>query len=225
MIRRFSETRAERPPNFPRQSLPAAIRAVGEREFCFTAVPAKRGRDGHVLVSSGVDLANYRRNPVVLWQHAAANPVARCTGLSVIDGELRGSAEFPPAGASELADEVCALVKSGVGSAVSVGFDVLESEPLDPKQPRGRQRILRSELLEISLVSVPADTGAVITERTHYRRSTMMAAEATRHLIKVSENVDEAARHLHDARRHRENGDERATAAAHRNIDRCLRTA
>jgi HK97 family phage prohead protease len=224
MIHRFSATRPGRHPNFPRQSVPAAIRAVGEREFRFTAVTAKRGRDGHVLVPSGVDLANYKRNPVVLWQHGAANPVARCTGLSVIDRELRGSAEFPPAGTSELADEICGLVKQGIVSAVSVGFDVLESEPLDPKQPRGGQYITRSELLEISLVSVPADTGAMITERA-YRRGGMISAVHTQHLIRASDAVDEASRHHHDLGRHMERGDERAAAASHRAIGRCLREA
>lgn len=203
-----------------RQSVAAAIRSVGSRGFRFTAVTARKGRDGHVLIPQGIDLTNYKRVPVVLWQHSAAQPVARCTGLSVIDGELRGSAEFPPAGASDLADEVCALVKSGVVSAVSVGFDILDSEPLDPKQPRGGQRILRSELLEISLVSVPADTGAVITERAH-RRSAM----PTQHLIRASEAVDEASRHHHDLGRHMERGDKRAAAASHRAIGRCLREA
>jgi HK97 family phage prohead protease len=183
-----------------RQSFAVNIRSVGPREFRFTAVTSRKGRDGHVLVPSGVDLTNFKRNPVDLWQHLQTSPVARCTSHAVIDGELRGSADFPPAGTSQLSDEVCSLVKSGIVSAVSVGFEILDSEPLDPKRPRDGLRITRSELLEISLVSVPADTGAVITERAHNRRSdTMMSAEASKHLVRASEAVDEAARHLYDA--------------------------
>jgi HK97 family phage prohead protease len=171
-----------------RQSVAAAIRSVGPRGFRFTAVTARKGRDGHVLLPQGVDFTNYKRNPVVLWQHNQTSPVARCSGLSLIDSELRGSAEFPPVDTSELADEICGLVKSGIVSAVSVGFDVLESEPLDPKQPRGGQRITRSELLELSLVSVPADTGAVITER-GYRKGAMMSAEASKNLVRLDEHI------------------------------------
>ena len=167
-----------------RRAIAAAIRSVGSREFRFTAVTARQGRDGHVLVPQGLDLTNYKKNPVILWQHRAENPVARCTGLSVIDGELRGGGEFPPAGGSPLADEVCSLVKSGVVSAVSVGFDLTDSEPLDPKRPHGGQRITRSELLEISLVSVPADTGAVISERA-YRRAGMINPDYVRRRAEV----------------------------------------
>lgn len=148
-----------------RQAIAAAIRSVGSREFRFTAVTARKGRDGHVLIPQGVDTANYKKNPVILWQHRPENPVGRCTGLSVTDDELRGSGEFPSAGASQLADEICALVKSGIVNAVSVGFDPIDTAPLDQKRPRNGQCITRSELLEISLVSVPADVGAVISMR------------------------------------------------------------
>ena len=156
----------------------ATVRAVGAREFKFVGATSQLGRDGHVIIPAGIALTNYKRNPVLLFQHRPENPVARCTGISVVDGELKGSAEFPPLGTSPLADEVCGLVKSGIISSVSIGFEPTETEPLDPKRPRSGLRITRCELLEISLVSVPADTGAVITER-HWR-SNMLSADARR---------------------------------------------
>jgi HK97 family phage prohead protease len=211
-------------PLAERRTFRAAVRAVGPREFKFVASTSQLARDGHVLVPSGIQLGNYRRNPVILWQHKPETPVARCTQIGIIDGELRGTAEFAPAGASASADEACALVKSGVVNALSIGFDPLEAEPLDPKHPRGGQRFLRSELLEISLVSVPADTGAMITDRNYYMRSNRaLPADVSRHLIRLSENVDEAARHLSDARLHHERGEDRLVERCHRSIDRCLR--
>ena len=39
-----------------RQTFPGSVRSVGEREFKFTAVTAKLGRDGHILEPSGVKL-------------------------------------------------------------------------------------------------------------------------------------------------------------------------
>ena len=172
-----------------RQAFSAAVRAVGAgvgaREFKFVAATSQLGRDGHVIIPAGIALNNYKRNPVVLFQHRAENPVARCTGIAVVDGELRGSAEFPPLGTSPLADEVCGLVKSGVVSAVSIGFEPTETEPLDPKRPRSGLRITRCELLECSLVTIPADVGAIVTER-HWR-SNMLSADARRC---VRESID-----------------------------------
>ena len=136
-----------------RQHFPATLRAVGPREFKFIGSTDQLARDGHILLPSGLQLANYRANPIVLWQHNAAQPVARCTQIGIIEGELRGTAEFPPLGTTALADEVCGLVKSGVVSGLSIGFDIIDAEPLDPRKPRGGLRITRSELLECSLVS------------------------------------------------------------------------
>jgi hypothetical protein len=60
-----------------RQTFPGSVRSVGNREFKFTAVTAKLGCDGHILEPSGVDLSEYRKVPIVLWQHIATSPVAR----------------------------------------------------------------------------------------------------------------------------------------------------
>jgi HK97 family phage prohead protease len=203
-----------------RQHFPATLRAVGPREFKFTASTDQLARDGHVLLPSGLQLGNYRRNPIILWQHNPAQPVARCTQIGVVDGELRGTAEFAPLRTTALADEVCGLVKSGVVSSLSIGFDPIEAEPLDRKKPRGGQRISRADLLEISLVSLPADTGAMITER--YMRTRSLPADVSAQMIRASEAVEEASRHHWDLGRHLARGDEEAAAQCHRRLGQCL---
>ena len=50
---------------------------------------------------------------------------------------------------------------------MSISFDPLDGEPLDPRKPRGGQRFVDWELLELSAVSVPSDVGAVVTARAH----------------------------------------------------------
>ena len=96
-----------------------------------------------------MQLGDYKHNPILLWMHDPHNPVARCTQIGVEDGALRGTGQFPPLGTTALADEICGLVKSGVVNAVSVGFEPIDTVPLDPKKPRGGLRILTSSLIEI----------------------------------------------------------------------------
>jgi hypothetical protein len=140
-----------------RQTFPGSIRSVGSRGFKFTLVTPQLARDGHILLPSGMDLKDYKRNPVVLFSHMHEKPVARCTSIALVDGEIRGATEFPPEGTSAQAEEVCQLVKNSIVNAI----DIDQAEPLDPKKgTRGGLRILRSTLLEASIVACPADTGA-----------------------------------------------------------------
>ena len=70
--------------------------------------------------------------------------------------------ELPAKGASEASDEAYQLVAEGYLRAVSVGFRPLEWEPM----PDGRgTRFTSVELLEISLVSVPANASALLAAR------------------------------------------------------------
>lgn len=126
---------------------------------------AALARDGDVLVPQGCVLDNYRANPIMLWQHNPDFPVANSEEISVEQDRITSLVRFAPPGVSRKADEVRGLVKAGIVRGISVGFEPLEMEPLDPKKPRGGQRIIRWELLEASFVSIPADTGAVVTAR------------------------------------------------------------
>lgn len=137
-------------------------------------------RDGHILEPTGCDLTNYRANPVVLWQHNPDQPVGRATDLVVEGDRIRARITFAPSGISPKADEVRGLVKNGIVSGISVGFDVLDGEPLDPKKPRSGQRFTKWELLECSFCSVPVDPGAAVTARAQTQESGEMTNTDTR---------------------------------------------
>lgn len=124
-------------------------------------------RDGWVVEPSGLKTANFLRTASVCFNHDYEHPVATPVAASLIDNgdKLEIAIRWPPPGTSAKSDEVRALVKTGVLRAVSIGFMPLEMEPLDPKQPWDGQRVLSADLLETSFVAVPADTGAIVTQR------------------------------------------------------------
>jgi HK97 family phage prohead protease len=204
-----------------RQALPTQVRALGEREVEVILSTDQRGRDGHILEPAGAVLDRYQQNPIVLWMHQQTSPVGRASDLVRYSNRIAARIAFAPAGISAIADEACNLVKCGIVSTVSVGFDIIESTPIDAKQGRyGGQHVTRWELLECSLVSVPADTGAVVVARNYRRR----AAESALH-DELREHVDAASQHLDDAARAHDQGDDRGVERAHRNCRRSLRAA
>jgi HK97 family phage prohead protease len=180
-----------------RRVIPAQISALGEDEVEIVMSTAAIARDEHILVPEGCILENYRRNPIQLWQHDPDHPVGRNEDIQVYPDRITARCRFAPLGISRKADEIRGLVKAGILNAVSVGFDVVESEPLDPKKPRGGQRITSWELLECSFVSVPADTMAVVTARALEEEQKKMAEALA---VKIELDTTELTRALKNAR-------------------------
>lgn len=148
-----------------RKLVQVEVNELADDEVELIMSTAALARDGHVLIPSGCRLENYERNPIVLWNHDPEHPIGNSTQVVVESDLIRCRVKFAPLGISQKADEVRGLVKSGVVRAGSVGFDPIEGEPLEPRKPKGGQRFSDWELLELSFVSVPSDTGAVVTKR------------------------------------------------------------
>lgn len=148
-----------------RKVMPAQVNALGDDEVEVIVSTGQLARDGHIFEPAGADLDNYRKNPIVLWQHDPMHPVGRAEQIQVAGDKIVARIKFAPAGVSHKADEIRGLVKSGIVSGVSVGMEPIDAEPLDPKKPRGGQRVTRWEMLECSFCSVPVDTEATVTAR------------------------------------------------------------
>jgi HK97 family phage prohead protease len=94
-----------------------------------------------------------------LFNHNPNAIVGRWHNLRVEGDELRGHLELAPKGISARIDELRGLVEAGILKAVSVGFRPSKA------RPRGKDIdgvvFEKSELLETSLVSVPANPNAL----------------------------------------------------------------
>ncbi|HVJ31654.1 MAG TPA: HK97 family phage prohead protease [Terriglobia bacterium] len=125
-------------------------------------------RMGDIIVQEGIDLTGYKANPVVLWSHDPDCPIARAPDIGVANGKLTATAMFPAEGVDEEADYVYGKIKAGIVNAASIGFNPLEFQPIDPKQPWGGLKFTKSEMLEFSFVSVPANKDCIIVGRSIY---------------------------------------------------------
>lgn len=109
-------------------------------------------RDGEVILQDGWELDPFRKNPVILAGHDYWSfPIGKATDLLIEGGRLLFKMVFAT---TEKGQEALQLVKEGVLNAFSVGFIAKEWADGDT--------ISRAELLEISLVSVPANPNAVV---------------------------------------------------------------
>ena len=142
-----------------RKSFPSAIEQTDPRTFVATVSTGSMDRDGDCIDPKGWQLASYRHNPIVNWQHnMSLPPIARATDIRVQGGALVAKMEFPPPGISPLADEICGLVKAGFLHSTSVGFRAIRSTP----NGIGRN-ISEAELMEFSVVSIPSQVEARIS--------------------------------------------------------------
>lgn len=129
--------------------------------FVISTSAVDRHRD--TVNVDGWKLTAYRKNPVVLWSHDyRMPPLGQSVVLPrVVDGRLTAGVRFD-ADVSEMARMVEALVERGTLRATSVGFMPMDHKVNDER--RGYD-FLSQELLEWSLVPVPANAETLIEAR------------------------------------------------------------
>lgn len=127
----------------------------------FVLSDATVDRYGDVVEPTGWDLTQFRRNAIALFAHSSSFPIGKWSDVRVEGGKLIGKLMLAARGTSPRIDELIGLVEQGILRAVSVGFRPIASEPIDKGKPYGGQRYMKQELLEVSLVSVPANPAAL----------------------------------------------------------------
>lgn len=116
------------------------------------ASTVSKDRHGDVIVPeawSGDALVNYRKNPILLAYHDRTRPIGKVNALEVDEKGLKISAEV-----SKAAGDVYDLVQDGVLKALSVSIMIKDA---DYDSSTDIFIIKQVELLEISVVSIPAN--------------------------------------------------------------------
>lgn len=101
-------------------------------------------------------LENFKRNPIILFNHNYDKPIGRATGFKTGPNGLELEAKISKAAP----DSVAQLVKDGVLGAFSVGFRVKDADYI--KETDGLL-IKDAELFEVSVVSVPCNQSATFS--------------------------------------------------------------
>lgn len=130
-------------------------------------------RHGDVVVQD-FDLKWYKKNPVVLDSHnydSIEHIIGKMKNIRIEEGKLKGDVVFAEMNPKGILAK--ALAKAGFLNASSIGFIPMEFDEKD------FNKITKSELLEISMVSVPANARALFEK----------IAEETKKDIEVAEEA------------------------------------
>ena len=128
--------------------------------YTFVVSTPEVDRYGTIIIPSGIEYTAYLKNPIVLAQHNADEwPIGKCLGFMMNGENLEATLQF-----HRLTEEACVvadLVAAGYVKAVSVGIIPTESE----EQTIDSKKVIvypKSELVEFSVVSIPANRDALI---------------------------------------------------------------
>lgn len=109
---------------------------------------------GWRLSNRGCDLARYTANPIVLYQHDTERIVGKASNVRIEGSKLIASVEFDTD--DPLAKEVQRKAEKGFLRGVSPGFFISEMT-----YHEDYDSVTAWELLEVSIVSIPSNRGAV----------------------------------------------------------------
>jgi HK97 family phage prohead protease len=136
-------------------------------------------------------LDNYLNNPVILFNHDYNQPIGRAVQLGTNDNGLQLKAKI-----AKSAGHVGELIKEGVLGAFSVGFRVKDA---DYMVETDGYKIKDAELLEVSVVTVPANQAATFslaksfdseTDYEEFKKSFKHEDSSEKHVLNVQETED-----------------------------------
>lgn len=120
---------------------------------------------GSRVLTSGMDVSQYNRNPVLLYMHERGNVVGYVKDLKVENNEVTGELMFDCA--SELSQRCKKQFEFGSLRMVSAGLDILETSEDASMLVQGQTRptITKSKLFEVSVADVGANDDAIVLHK------------------------------------------------------------
>jgi HK97 family phage prohead protease len=159
----------------------------------FIASTANADRYGDVINQGGWDLSKYKQNPVILLNHNANSLPIGKGDVEVVDGKLMVDVRFDMD--DPQAAEVARKTKAGFLNAVSVGFNPVDATPRSmlekshPAHGKSGQYFERAELLEISIVTIPAN-GEAVAAKGYDMQDRSFKISALKHILDVEMRDD-----------------------------------
>jgi hypothetical protein len=146
---------------------------AGERSVEARISTAAVDRAGDVLMPSGVNLKNFKANPVVYLAHDYYSlPVGKAVAIKSTGDAIVAKTEFAsrpdnhPADKEWLPDTLLSLYQQGVLRGWSVGLNVIESRAANKRDVESygsdvRRVITKWELVEYSVAPIPMNQEAL----------------------------------------------------------------
>jgi HK97 family phage prohead protease len=139
-------------------------KALGEDtrklRFCFSDGSVDRMKD--TISPQGWDTHAFMQNPVALFAHDSSSPpIGRASNVMVENDRLMGDIEFASADVYPFADTIYRLLTNRFLRAVSVGFLPTDYDWSNEEDREWGIDFKQQELLEISVVPVPANSNAL----------------------------------------------------------------
>lgn len=151
----------------------------GEKETVITGIATTPTPDrvGDIVEPLGVTFVN----PMpLLWQHRASEPVGTVEFGAPTKSGIPFTARLPvvtePGKLKDRVDEARQSVKLGLVRAVSIGFRALEYSFMD----EGGIRFTKSEVYELSLVTIPAQAEATIASVKSHATADLLASSGAK---------------------------------------------
>lgn len=148
-----------------RRSYGIAVRAQADATRSVDVIASSTALDGYgEIVAQDWDLRRYEANPVVLYGHNSwGMPIGHASNVRVEGDKLLATLNFVDARANPMAEQVWQGVLQGSLRAVSVGF---RSKKGSMQNIDGKDVFVLAgnELMEISVVPIPANPEAVAQE-------------------------------------------------------------
>ena len=141
-------------------------------------------RDGDIIRQNGFDWSDYKKNPMVLFNHNKSIPIGSGVDWEMIDGVWQAGIRFASKGVSEKADEIYRLIEDEIIRTVSIGFIPIDAGwvKIDERDVFEYRKI---KMLEISVLALPSNADAALASKSFKEK---MPKKENINFIKLNES-------------------------------------